>query len=299
VHSRVTRVPSLAIAIGGIAVLAAGCAVSGSTVSGSTASHNSASGGSTTSASAASSTPQQAILLASKTEQADKSFDATISVQGTTSTGSISLDGTLQEQIHPSVLAEMNVSSFSTAGQAVSGGFAEIITQDAFYLKFPQLMKTEHIVEPWVEFKLSELGSSGSTMQSLFSQIQSSSPATQSAELATSKNVRKVGTGVIDGVPVTEYAGSYSISQALAALPASERSALNSSISAAGISSCQFTMWVDGSNQPRKIVITEDGTAVKETTTVNVLSYNQPVSVQLPTAAQTYVIPASQLGASS
>ena len=293
-YSRVTRVPSLAIAIGGIAVLAAGCAASSSA-----APHNSASGGSTTSASAASSTPQQAILLASKTEQADKSFDATVSVQGTTSSGSISLAGTLQEQVHPSVLAEMDVSSFSAAGQTVSGGFTEIITQDAFYLKYPQLMKTEHIVEPWVEFKLSELGSSGSTLQSLFSQIQSSSPATQSAELATSKNVRKVGTGVIDGVPVTEYAGSYSISQALAALPANERSALNSSISAAGISSCQFKMWVDGNNQPRKIVITENGTAVTETTTVNVTSYNQPVSVQLPTAAQTYVIPASQLGASS
>ena len=47
------------------------------------------------------------------------------------------------------------------------------------------------------------------------------------------------------------------------------------------------------------MVITENGTAVNETTTLNVTSYNQPVSVQLPTAAQTYVIPASQLGANS
>ena len=30
---------------------------------------------------------------------------------------------------------------------------------------------------------------------------------------------------------------------------------------------------------------------------MNITSYNQPVSIDLPTAAQTYVIPASQLGA--
>jgi hypothetical protein len=304
VYPRVTRVPSLLIAIGGIAVLTAGCSASSSTASSGTASgsatsssatsHSSASGGASTSASGA--TPQQAILLASKAEQSDKSFDATISVQGTASTGSLSLAGTLQEQLHPSLLAEMDVSSFTTAGQTVPGGLSEIITPDAFYMKFPELMKAEHIAEPWAEFKLSEMGASGSTLQSLFSQLQSSSPATQTIELATSKNVRKVGTSVIDGVPVTEYAGSYSISQALAALPASERSALSSSVSASGISSSQFQIWIDGSNQPRKIVINEDGTAVNETTTVNVTSYNQPVTIQLPTAAQTYVIPASQLG---
>jgi hypothetical protein len=287
VYSRVTRVPSLAIAIGGIAILAAGCAASSSG-----ASHNSASANKP----AAAATPQQAILLASKTEQSDKSFDATIAVQGTAATGSISLTGTLQEQIHPSLLAQMNVSSLTTAGQSIPGGLSEIITADAFYMKFPELMKTEHILQPWAEFKLSEMGASGSTLQSLFSQLQSSSPATQTTELATSKNAHKVGTGVIGGVPVTEYAGSYSISQALAALPASERSALGTSISAAGISSSQFKIWIDGSNQPRKIVITESGTAINETTTVNIVSYNQPVSIEVPTAAQTYVIPASQLG---
>jgi hypothetical protein len=291
VHPRVTRVPVLAVAIGGMAILAAGCSVSSSGASGSPAAH-----GTTASASAASASPQQALLLASKTEGSDTSLDATISVQGTTSTGSLSLDGTLQEQIHPSLLAELDVSSFSTAGQSISGGLSEIVTSDAFYLRFPELMQAEHITKPWTEFQLSSMGASGSTLQSLFSQLQSSSPATQTTELATSKDVRKVGTSVINGVPVTEYAGSYSISQALAALPASERSALSSSISAAGIKTCQFEIWIDGNNQTRKIVITEAGTAVNETITMNVTSYNQPVNISLPTAAEIYVIPASQLG---
>jgi len=46
----------------------------------------------------------------------------------------------------------------------------------------------------------------------------------------------------------------------------------------------------------RKFVIFETGTAGNLTTTINVTSYNQPVSIDLPTARQTYVIPASQLG---
>ena len=88
------------------------------------------------------------------------------------------------------------------------------------------------------------------------------------------------------------------ISQALAALPASERSALGTAISASGVKTCHFEIWIDGSNQARKIVVTEAGTALSETITMNVTSYNQPVNIDLPTAAQTYVIPASQLGTS-
>jgi hypothetical protein len=291
VHSRVTRVPSLAMAIGGIAIVAAGCSASSSTPSSSAAS-----GGAAKPASATTATARQALLLTSKTEQSDKSLDATITVQGSTSSGSLSMDGTLQEQIHPSVLAEFNVSSLTTAGQSISGGFGEIITPSAVYLRFPELMKAEHISKPWAEFQLSALGASGSTLQSPLSQLQASSPGTQSAELATSTDAHKVSTGTIDGVPVTEYAGSYSISQALAALPASERSALGTAISASGVKTCHFEIWIDGSNQARKIVVTEAGTALSETITMNVTSYNQPVNIGLPTAAQTYVIPASQLG---
>jgi hypothetical protein len=71
------------------------------------------------------------------------------------------MDGTLQEQIHPSLLAEFNVSSLTTAGQAISGGFGEIITPDALYLRYPELMEAEHISKPWAKFQLSALGASG------------------------------------------------------------------------------------------------------------------------------------------
>lgn len=108
------------------------------------------------------------------------------------------------------------------------------------------------------------------------------------------------GTGVVNGVPVTEYAGSYSLSQAISALPASERTAVGKGLSASGFTSFNYEIWIDGSNQPRKFVIIETGTAGNLTNTINITSYNQPVSIDLPTAAETYVVPASAAsGASS
>jgi hypothetical protein len=295
VYTRAARVPFLAASIGAIALLAAGCSAAGSTASHGATSSGATSGGASP-AVAASASPQQALLLASKAEQKDTSLDATISVTGTSSGGALALDGTMQEKIHPSLLAELDVTTLTSAGQSVPGGLSEIITGQALYLRFPQLMQAMHVSKTWAEFRLSAMGASGSSLQSLFSQLESSSPATQSAELATSTDVHKVGTGVIDGVPVTEYAGSYSMSKAIAALPASLRGTVSKAMTAAGITSTKFTIWIDSSNQPRKMVVTEAGTTVSETTTITINSYNQPVSINLPTAAETYVVPASALG---
>jgi hypothetical protein len=291
VHTRVTRVPFLAAAIGVIALLAAGCTPSGNSASGGGAS------GSRPKPVAAPS-PRQALLLAAHSSEKVNSLDADISVQASTSaSGSFSLSGSFKEQVHPSLLAEMDIPTFSTGGQTISGGLTEIITPSAFYMRLGELMQELNTNKQWAEIPLSALGGgAGSTLQSLFSQIQSSSPVSQTQLLSTSKDVRKVGTSVIDGVPVTEYAGSVSMSQALASLPASERSALGGDISASGIKSARFEIWIDGQNLPKKVVMTESGSSLSETITMNIISYNQPVTVQVPPAAQTYVLSASDLG---
>jgi hypothetical protein len=288
VHTRVMRVPFLVAAAGVITLLAAGCSGSGNSASGA-----SASGAKPT----ATATPQQALLLAAHSSQKVNSLDANISIQATTAaSGSFTMSGTLDEEIHPSLLAELNVPTFSAGGQTVAGGLGEVVTPSAFYMRISELTQSLHTSKPWVEIPFSALGANGSSLQSLFSQIQSSSPVSQTQLLATSKNVRKVGTGVVDGVPVTEYAGSFSMSQAIAALPASERSTFGSDISQAGITSSKFQIWIDGQNLPRKLVVTESGTSLSETVTMNIIGYNQPVSIQLPSASQTYVLSASDLG---
>jgi hypothetical protein len=288
VHSRVTRVSLLSAAIGVVAILAAGCAASG----------NSASGGSSSGAKTGTTapvSPQQALLLASNSSQAVNTISATVSVQATASGSAVDIAGTVTERLHPSLLADVDFTTFSAAGQSVPGGLAEILTPSAVYMKFSELTQALNISKSWVEIPLTSLGANGSTLSSLLSDAQEDSPVTQTELLAHSKTVHKVGTGVLDGVPVTEYAGTYSLSQAIAMLPANVRPTLSKDMATTGISTAQFEIWLDGQNHPRKIVVTESGTSINETVTENITSFNQPVSVQVPTAAETYVLPASAL----
>jgi hypothetical protein len=287
VHSRVTRVPLLAAAIGAIAILAAGCSGAGTSPS--------ASGGGTKAGAVAQPTPQQALLLAAHTSENVNTVSATVSVQASTPSGTLNVAGTVDERLHPSLTGEVNFTTFSVAGQSAPGGLAEIITTDAVYMKYSQLTQGLHTTKPWAEIQLKSLGATGSALSSLLTEAQSDNPVTQTELLAHSKTVHKVGTGVVDGVPVTEYAGTYSMSQALATLPASVRSTLSQDISSSGISSAHFTIWLDAQQHPRKIVVTETGTSVSETITEDNIVLNPPVNVQLPTSAETYVVPASDL----
>lgn len=281
-HTRVARVPFLAAAIGGIALLAAGCSPSGSSAAGSKSEP-------TTAVSA-----QQALLLAAHNSEAVNTVAATVSLQATTSSGGVNVAGTVTEQLHPSLSAEADFTTFSVAGQSVAGGLAEVTTTDAVYMKFSELAQALNTSKPWVEIPLTSLGATGSALSSLLSEAQGENPVTQTELLAHSKTVHKVGTSVLDGVPVTEYAGTYSMSQALAALPGSVRSSISKYES--GVKNAQFEIWLDGQEHPRKIIVTETGTAGTETITETVTSFNQPVSIQVPAAAETYVIPASALG---
>lgn len=282
-NSRATRVPLLTLAIGAIAILAASCSATGS----------SASGGAKPPAPVS---PAKAVELAANNSQAVNSLAASIDIQGTTNNGDVHLEGTLQMQTHPSLLTQVDLTSMSLGGQLAPGGLSEIVTARAIYIRFPELMQAEHINKPWAELSLSAMGAAGSSLTSLFSQVESNSPVSQVQLLAKSKDVKEVGTGVISGVPVTEYSGTYSLSQALAALPASERAALSSAASTSGIGVVKFSIWLDAKQLPRKIVATDSGSGNLEIVTETITSYNQPVNVQLPTAAETYVIPASQLG---
>jgi hypothetical protein len=281
VHTRVTRVPFLAATIGVIALLAAGCAASG----------NSASGLKAKPAAAAS--PQQALLLAAHNSEKVNSLAAKVDVVATSSRGDVHIAGDFTEQLHPSLLADADFTTFSDAGQSLPGGLSEILTSNAMYAS--GLGQALPGGKKWVEVPLKSLGAAGSEMSALLSQAQNESPVTQTELLAHSKTAHKVGTAVLDGVPVTEYAGTYSISQALAALPASTRSKISKDIATAGISNAQFKVWLDSQDLPRKIVVAETGTTINETITESVTRFNQPVHIQVPPAAQTFVLPSSAL----
>lgn len=274
-HSRVARVPFLAAVIGTLAILAAGCASSG-----------------TSAGTAAALSAQQAIELAAKNSTTLDSFTATVSLQGSTPAGGGGFTETIKARLHPSLFAEADIGK-ATITLSPPGLQTEIITPKAIYLRSRSLTQSGHISKPWAEIPLT--GITGTAVSQLMNQLQTASPVTLTQLIGSSKTVRKVGTTVIDGVPVTEYAGSFTMRQALAALPAGTRSAIEGQIANSEITMATFKIWLDAQHDPRQVTVTEYGGPLSLTVTETITSINQPVNIQLPPASETSVAPASQL----
>lgn len=244
-------------------------------------------------------TPQQAIRLAARTTSSVNSFVGTLSARVSAPSGAVDMSGIFTERLHPSLLARVDISTFVAAGQSLPGGISEIVTANSLYLRMSMLTQALHTSKPWIQIPFSAVNkATGVNLGDLFNQLQTSSPVTQTMMFAGATDVRTVGTGVIDGVPVTEYTGSVSVAEAVAKLPASLRASMDQQIQKSGITSMRFTAWVDGQHMVRKEVITEAGSSFNETMTITIDSINQPVSIQVPPASQTTTLPAGALNSS-
>jgi hypothetical protein len=294
-RARTARSPFYAAGLTAIAAAAlAGCAAAGSGTS-------AAGSGAHT---ATASSPLDAVQLAAKTTSGANSFTGTMSLQATsTSTsgaagsGNVSMTATMAEQLHPSLLAQVQIGTLSAAGSTLPGGLTEVLTPSNLYLKWSFLTQELHMAKPWLEIPVSAMSkSSGVNLSQIFSQATSSSPLNESQLLAGASGVRKVGTGTIDGVPVTEYTGTVSLDKGMQYLSGSSKAAMQKQIAAAGLTTATFTVWVDGQRVMRKAVITEHGTALTEVITVAIRTLNQPVHIQIPAADQTTSLPTGALG---
>jgi hypothetical protein len=284
---------------GATAVLAAALAGCASASSGTGAAGS-------TSASAASSTgaaanPTNAVKLAAKTTGGANSFTGTMTVRatanaGTSSSGNLAMAASMAEQLHPSLLAEIKISSLSSGGTTLPGGMTELITPSTLYMNWSVLTQELHTGKPWLAIPLSTLGkSTGIDLTQLLNQATSESPLNQSDMLAGATGVREVGKSTIGGVPVTEYQGTLSIDKGLQQLPAADRAAVEKQVSAAGFTTGTFTVWIDGSNTMRKVVMSEQGTALTEVVSMTITSLNQPVNITVPAASQTTALPSADL----
>ena len=262
------------------------------------------SGSSSSGAAAQSRTPAQEIQLAASTAGTVDSFTATMSLDLTTSgaslgTQAVTVAGTVSEQVHPSLLAEFAFSTVKAAGTSIPGGMSEIITPNEIYVKLAELSTLLHTDKQWLGLSVSSLSSgSGINLGSLFSQSDTSNPLTMTQLLAGSTDVKKVGTGSVGGVPVTEYTGSYALSTALNRLPASVRSSASTAFKQAGLDSgtAKFTVWIDAQNIVRKDVTEITSSTLNETITTTVTSVNQPVTITAPPASQVYALSGADLG---
>jgi hypothetical protein len=241
------------------------------------------------------------VQLAAKTTGGANSFTGTMSVQATAksgapSSGNVSMTASMAEQLRPSLLAEVQIGTFSAAGQSLPGGLSEIVTPSNLYMRMSLLTQELHTGKPWLVIPVSALSkSSGVNLSQLFSQATNSSPLNESQMLAGASGVRKVGTGTIDGVPVAEYTGTVSLDKGMQYLSGSSKAAMQKQIAAAGLSTATFAVWVDRQQVMRKAVITEKGTAVTEVITVAISTINRPIDVRVPAADQTTPLPSGAL----
>ncbi len=215
------------------------------------------------------------------------SLSGTMSVQ-LGSTGTVS--GTMQVQVRPSLLIGEKLNA-SISGQSTT--ISEILTSTALYMDIPGLSGQSG--QPWTEVPFSDLsGSLGQALNQAVQEAESGDPLTQTQLLATSTSVREVGTAVINGVSTTEYSGTVSPSAALSALSPSLSKELAPELKIIS-GDISWSAWIDSQHMVRKLTENETIEGEPANVTVDVTSINQPVTVAVPPANQTYLLPASAL----
>ena len=199
---------------------------------------------------AAASAPLAAVQLAAKTSDGANSFTGTMSLQATAKPGRRSgaatprLTASFAEQLRPSLLAEVERRVDERRPGTLPGGMTEVLTPGTLYMKWPYLTQLLHPTKPWVTISCRGSKSSGVNLSQIFSQASSSSPLTESQLLGGATSVRKVGTGTVGGVPVTEYTGTLSLDKGLS--PQGSPGRVQKEFPAAGITTATFTVWIDG-----------------------------------------------------
>jgi hypothetical protein len=270
------QLPAITLCAGAFALLAGAAGVAGCTAS-------------TTGASGAAK-PQnarQAITLASVDTQRANSMSGTFSMRLGRSTAETTT-GTIQMRRVPSLLFGENL-SISVDGQTLP--VTEIVSANAIYLKEATLSRETG--KPWLEVPFSDLeGNLGSALARLFQSAQNGNPLEQVQMLAASKNVRAVGTQVVDGVQTTHYAGSFTPAAAVSALPPRVRSAVRPMLSVL-TGDIRFNAWIDAQHQVRSLTEAETVGGQPVTVTMNVTAINQPVHIAVPTAGQVATLPKS------
>jgi hypothetical protein len=233
-------------------------------------------------------TPRQALLAAMTQTRQSTSATETLTVQD----DSFTMTGTIRFRLKPTVLASGNL---NVTADGTSTPIKMVLTSTAMYLNEASL--TSQLGKPWVGIDLSALpalaGTTGAGLAQLIQSLQSNNFTNQAQLFTVAKNTRVVGTQTVDGVSTTEYAGSFIAADGLNALPASLRKALGPELQALGRSPVHFREWIDGRHYLRKMTEVETVDGDITNTTVDITAINQPVTITLPPASQTFLVQGS------
>jgi hypothetical protein len=229
-------------------------------------------------------TAKQVLRLASRDAQRVTSAVETLRINVN---GAPVTSGTVRFSLKPAFEADAMI-TVTQAGQAIP--IREIITRNALYFKIAGLTKLTH--KPWVKVTFAELsGTAGAGLAGLVHSIQSSSFANQAQLFTTASHARKVGPATVNGVATTEYAGSMTAATALARLSPALRKLFGPGLKLLGTEPIRFRVWIDRQHRPIREIVLETISGQQVSTTVDLTSINQPVSIMLPPASQVAVPP--------
>jgi hypothetical protein len=239
--------------------------------------------------------PHEVVRLTTLNMQRLNSLRATISASVLEPGGDLTTTGTLRERLHPDRIAEAQVAS----ALPIASQQDVIITAQAAYFSINGVAQSPASLT-WLEVPFSDLGTASAVASSmLWGNVAASDPVVQTQMIASSPDVHLVGPGVIAGVRVTEYAGSYPVARALASLPASTAAVTGAVIGILDARSATFQVWIDGQSLVRKITVIFRSGKTAYSYTETITGTNEPVSVQQPPASQTTVVPPLDIGGTS
>ena len=231
-------------------------------------------------------------VIKNVSSQAGRATSATV-VLSTQVTGKLlsSMHGTMKIRTHPAVATEVDITSMSAEGNRVAGGMHEIATPAGIYLKMDSLAMVSG--KPWIGITTTQLNSlTGNAFAGLATEVRQQDPLSAARMLGASKDVRKVGTATIDGVPTTQYHGTYAFSSAYVLLTPSLQELMRQYAAALGVGTITFDVWVDAQNNIRKLIESYDSALAGHVLiTMRFTSINKPVSIKAPPPSQVGALP--------
>lgn len=232
-------------------------------------------------------------LAASQASQVS-TMSAQISVQ-MTGQQPMRMQGTMTMSTQPSLTMDMNLSNATMNGKSM-GSMRELLLSRGIYIKTPTMSQISG--KPWTEIPTAALNkASGNEFGQLTQRLQQQDPLSSAQMLNAAQDVKQVGTGTVNGVPVTRYSGVIPVQAAISKLTPKLQSMARKQFSTLGISTLSFTAGVDGQHQIRQLDDQAKGTAAQMVTSFTVTGLNQPVSITAPPASQVNVLSASSLNA--
>ena len=248
------------------------------------------SGSTTSSASASASAPAmnlpaQTMALAAQQSQQIRSFTGLLSIQAT---GALNLNlfGTVAEQTQPTPLVEVQARVSGLPGMLTA-----ILNGTTAYLKSSFL--TRGHARPWAQMPYSSMqsssmmmnsgsSSSGVNLGSLLQQLLTTGPQAQTQMFTAAPSMQAMGTSMISGFPVSQFAGSYNLGTAMGRLSSGLQPTVQSEMNT-GISRTQFRVWIGKAHHlVRKLVLVEFGKNTRITITLTITSVNRPVTIMIP-----------------